>query len=228
MTPPEAPRLFPGGCERTGTAGSAASACAARPGHDPDPRRQPRDFLRALYDAAVQRRAAGAQHRRVPAATAAKGRTVVLGAGKAGGAMARRSKRCGRPMRRCRGLVVTRYDHVPPACRATAAAASRWSRPRTRCPTRPAARPPQRILELAQGLTADDLVLCLISRRRLGAADAAGRGPDAATTSSASTARCCDSGAAIGEMNCVRKHLSAHQGRAAGRAPARRRGWSRC
>jgi diguanylate cyclase (GGDEF)-like protein len=50
----------------------------------------------------------------------------------------RRWTRCGRPMRRCRGLVVTRYDHVPPAWR-RGPAASRWSRPRTRCPTKPAA-----------------------------------------------------------------------------------------
>ena len=43
------------------------------------------------------------------------------------------------------GLVVTRYDYVPPAYRALQAAgarASRSSRPRTRCPTRPAAAPP--------------------------------------------------------------------------------------
>ena len=41
--------------------------------------------------------------------------------------------------------------------------ASRWSKPRTRCPTLPAGGQAQRIAGLARGLTADDLVLCLIS-----------------------------------------------------------------
>ena len=89
--------------------------------------------------------------------------------------------------------------------------ASRWSRPRTRCPTRPAGAPPRASLELAQGLSADDLVLCLISGggSALLALPAEGwRSP----TSRRSTRRCSNSGAAIDEMNCVRKHLSAIKG----------------
>ena len=72
----------------------------------------PRGFLRALYDAAVSRA--------LPAETTAawlppppKGRTVVIGAGKAGGAMAAAVDALwpqGAPLS---GLVVTRYDHVP-------------------------------------------------------------------------------------------------------------------
>ena len=82
----------------------------------PNPHTDPRGFLRALYDAAVARALPGEN-------TAAwlppppEGRTVVIGAGKAGGAMAQAVDALwpqGAPLS---GLVVTRYDHVPPAYR---------------------------------------------------------------------------------------------------------------
>ena len=84
------------------------------------PHADPLGFLRALYNAAVARA--------LPAEVmagflpqppqAASGRTLVLGAGKAGGAMAAAVDALwptGVPLS---GLVVTRYDHVPPAYRA--------------------------------------------------------------------------------------------------------------
>jgi glycerate 2-kinase len=81
------------------------------------------------------------------------------------------------------------------------------------------------MLALTQGLTADDLVLCLISG-----------GGSALLTLPADGLTLADkqrinkellaSGAAIGEMNCVRKHLSRIKGGRLAR-PARRRVWSR-
>ncbi len=47
-----------------------------------------------------------------------------------------------------------------------------------RCPMPPGSMRPDAMLALVQGLSADDLVLCLMSRRRLGPAVAAGRGVD--------------------------------------------------
>ena len=112
---------------------------------------------------------------RLPAARRRKGRTLVLGAGKAGGAMAAAVDALWPADAPLSGLVVTRYDHVPPAYKAQPGPhrGGRSRAPGARRGRRSA--PRSASLELAQGLTADDLVLCLISRRRLGAAVAAGR-----------------------------------------------------
>ncbi len=111
----------------------------------PSPTVDPRGFLRALFDAAIAKA--------VPGPTIAaflppppKGRTVVLGAGKAGGAMAAAVEALWPADAPMSGLVVTRYDAVPPAfqqLQRDGKCASRSSRPRTRCPTPPAARPPR-------------------------------------------------------------------------------------
>jgi hydroxypyruvate reductase len=74
----------------------------------------PRAFLRSLFDAAI----AAAQPERVIAPhlpPPPRGRTVVLGAGKAGGAMAAAVDALWPANAPLSGLVVTRYDHVPPA-----------------------------------------------------------------------------------------------------------------
>src|SRR3712207_5491141 len=83
----------------------------------PDPHRDPRGFLRALYEAAV--------NRAVPAHNTApylppppEGRTVVVGAGKAGGAMAQAVDAIWPGDAPLEGLVVTRYGHVPPQYKA--------------------------------------------------------------------------------------------------------------
>ncbi len=52
----------------------------------PDPRTRPQEFLRSLYEAAV-RRAMPLHNMAALLPTVPKGRTVVLGAGKAGGSM---------------------------------------------------------------------------------------------------------------------------------------------
>jgi hydroxypyruvate reductase len=180
----------------------------------------PRGFLRALYDAAVAR----AQPREVIGPflpEPPKGRTLVLGAGKAGGAMAEAVDALwphGAPLS---GLVVTRYEHVPPAYKAKPGRIEvvEAAHPVPDAAGRDAAR---RMLELPQGLTADDLVLCLVS----GGASALLSLPApglALEDKQAVNKALLASGAAIDEMNCVRKHLSAIKGgRLAARcAPAR-------
>ena len=177
-------------------------------------------FLRQLYDTAVQRALPAAQ-------TAAHlpppppGRTVVIGAGKAGGAMAEAVDRLWPATAPMTGLVITRYDHVPPSVR---------ERP-GRIEVVEAAHPvpdaaglaaTARIMALVQGLTADDLVLCLIS----GGGSSLLTSPAPGLTlddKRAINQALLNSGAAIGEMNTVRKHLSAVKGGrlAALSAPAR-------
>ncbi len=88
--------------------------------------RSARAFLRRLFDAAVaEADPAKVVPRHLPAPP--KGRTVVVGAGKASAAMARAFEE--NFAGECSGLVVTRYGHGRPA------GASRSSRRRTRCRT---------------------------------------------------------------------------------------------
>ncbi|MFT3956699.1 MAG: glycerate kinase [Piscinibacter sp.] len=175
----------------------------------PNPHTDPRGFLRALYDAAVARA--------LPAETTApwlpkppKGRTVVIGAGKAGGAMAAAVDALWPKDAPLSGLVVTRYDHVPPAYKAQPGRIEvvEASHP---VPDEAGRRAAERIAQLAQGLTADDLVLCLIS----GGGSALLSLPAPGITleeKQAINKALLKSGAAIDEMNCVRKHLSAIKG----------------
>jgi glycerate 2-kinase len=175
----------------------------------PNPHSDPRGFLRALYDGAVARA--------LPAETTAawlpeppKGRTVVIGAGKAGGAMAAAVDALWPKDAPLSGLVVTRYDHVPPAYKASPGRIEvvEAAHPVPDEAGRAAA---QRIAQLAQGLTADDLVLCLIS----GGGSALLSLPAPGITleqKQAINKALLKSGAAIDEMNCVRKHLSAIKG----------------
>src|SRR5688500_2392658 len=84
----------------------------------PSPFEQPREFLRALFDAAVAR----AQPDKVMRdflPEPPKGRTLVIGAGKAGGSMAAAVDALWPADAPISGLVVTRYDHVPPAYKAS-------------------------------------------------------------------------------------------------------------
>jgi hydroxypyruvate reductase len=180
-----------------------------------DPKARPREFLRSLYDAAVARAlpAHNTAHFLPPPP---KGRTLVLGAGKAGGAMAAAVDALWPKDAPLSGLVVTRYHHVPPAYKARPGRIEvvEASHP---VPDAAGERAAQRILELTQSLTADDLVLCLIS----GGASALLSLPAEGLTledKRAINKALLNSGAAIDEMNCVRKHLSAIKG---GRLAAR-------
>lgn len=186
----------------------------------PDPKRDPRGFLQALYAAAV-RRALPLHNTAAFLPPPPKGRTLVLGAGKAGGAMAQAVEALWPADAPLSGLVVTRYGHVPPR---PAGLAERIEVVEASHPVPDAAglAAAQRILDLTRGLTADDLVLCLISG-----------GGSALLTLPADGLTLEDkqrinrellaSGANISEMNCVRKHLSRIKGGrlAAACAPAR-------
>jgi glycerate 2-kinase len=190
----------------------------------PSPHADPRAFLRALFDAAVAQAVPGPSLRDfLPAPP--RGRTLVLGAGKAGGAMAAALEATWPAEAPMSGLVVTRYDYVPPAFAAAQARGSRRidvvqaAHP---VPDDAGRRAAARILELAHGLSADDLVLCLMS----GGASSLLALPAPGVTleeKQAINSALLKSGAAIDEMNCVRKHLSAIKGGrlAAACAPAR-------
>jgi glycerate 2-kinase len=182
----------------------------------------PAQFLKSLFEAAI----AAADpalclppHLERVLATPPAGRTVVLGAGKAGGAMARAvedywNSHC--PDRPLEGLVVTRYDHGVACERIEVLEAAH---PVPDAAGRAAA---GRILALAEGLTADDLVICLISG---GGSALLSLPADGITLEDkqAVTGDLLKSGATIHEMNCVRKHLSAIKGGrlATAAAPAR-------
>ena len=175
----------------------------------PSPQADPRGFLRALYNAAVTRALPGevtAAHLPPPP----RGRTVVIGAGKAGGAMAAAVDALWPAEAPMSGLVVTRYDHVPPAYKAQPGRIEVVEAAHP-VPDDAGRRAAQRINELVQGLTADDLVLCLIS----GGGSALLSMPAEGLTledKQAINKALLKSGAAIDEMNCVRKHLSAIKG----------------
>ena len=112
------------------------------PNNPPDARSAPREFLEHLYRVAVERALPLASMGAHLPAPPKKGRTLVLGAGKAGGSMAQALEALWPAEAQLSGLVVTRYGHIPPRPEGAARSASRSSRPRIRCPTRPACRRP--------------------------------------------------------------------------------------
>jgi hydroxypyruvate reductase len=161
-----------------------------------------RDILRRLFAAAigaVDPLAILAPHLPAPP----KGRTIVLGAGKAAAAMAKAVEdHWPGPLS---GLVVTRYGHGLPCRRIEVIEAAH---PVPDAAGQEAAR---RILAMAQGLNADDLVLCLISGGASALLAIPGEGLTLADKQAVNKALL-KSGANITEMNCVRKHLSAIKG----------------
>ena len=169
----------------------------------------PRALLLALYQAAVQR-ALPAHNTAAFLPPPPKGRTLVLGAGKAGGAMAAAVDALWPAAAPLSGLVVTRYDHVPPAYRARPGRIE-VVEARHPVPDEAGQRAALRIAALAQGLSADDLVLCLISGGGSALLSMPAPGLTLADKQAINQALL-RSGAAIDEMNCVRKHLSAIKG----------------
>jgi glycerate 2-kinase len=119
-------------------------------------------FLRSLYQAAVDRALPALTLGAHLPAPPAKGRTLVLGAGKAGGAMAAAVDALWPADAALSGLVVTRYDHTPPAYRAQPGRIE-VVEARHPVPDEAGLNAARRILQLTDGLTAEDLVLCLIS-----------------------------------------------------------------
>ncbi|MFI5011174.1 MAG: glycerate kinase [Hyphomicrobiales bacterium] len=142
-----------------------------------------------------------------------KGRTIVIGAGKAAASMARAFERAW--PHPCEGLVVTRYGHGAPTRHVEVVEAAHP------VPDAAGEKAASRILALARSAGPDDLVICLIS----GGASALLTLPAPGITLEAKQAlnrALLRSGAPIGEMNTVRKALSAIKGgrlaAAAGRA----------
>jgi hydroxypyruvate reductase len=162
----------------------------------------PATLLRTLLDAAVG--AAGASAavpRHLPAPP--RGRTVVVGAGKAAAAMAASVEaQWNGPLA---GLVVVPYGHSAPTSRIEVIEAAHP------VPDAAGTRAAERIFAAVRGLSADDLVLALMSggASALLALPAPGLTLDDKRQVTKSLLR---SGAAISEMNCVRKHLSAIKG----------------
>jgi glycerate 2-kinase len=162
----------------------------------------PREVLDAMFLAAVK--AALPQSCLPPfLPKAPKGRTIVVGAGKASGAMAKAVEENWHGS--LEGLVVTRYGHkMPTRCIEVVEAAH----PVPDAAGRAAA---ARILKMVQGLTEDDLVLCLISGGGSALLASPGEGVTLEDKQTINKALLF-SGATIGEMNAVRKHLSAIKG----------------
>jgi glycerate 2-kinase len=175
-----------------------------------------RALLRDLFDAAVA--AADPAHcLPVSLPEPPRGRTVVVGAGKAAAAMARAVETHWRgDVEQLSGIVVTRYGHGMATQRIEVVEAAH--------PTPDAAgqQAAQRLLRAVQGLGADDLVLVLLSGggSALLAAPMDGITLDEKRAVTKALLAC---GANIAEINCVRKHLSAIKGGrlALAAAPAR-------
>jgi len=162
----------------------------------------PREILRRLFDVAI---AAADPALCVPPHLPPDdgGRLIVIGAGKASAAMARAVEdHWSGPLD---GLVVTRYGHGVPCERIEIVEAAHP------VPDAAGEAAAARILGKISGLTATDRVLALIS----GGGSALLVAPAAGITLAekrAITTALLRSGASIGEMNCVRKHLSAIKG----------------
>ncbi|MGO1118505.1 glycerate kinase type-2 family protein [Rhodovibrionaceae bacterium A322] len=132
-----------------------------------------------------------------------KGKTLVLGAGKAAAAMAKAVEDHWQgPLE---GLVVTRYDHGL-ACEKIEVIEA--AHPVPDAAGQEAAR---RILQKAESLGEDDLLLCLISGGGSSLLALPAEGVSLADKQAINKALL-RSGAPIDEMNCLRKHLSAIKG----------------
>ncbi|HVY18741.1 MAG TPA: glycerate kinase [Bauldia sp.] len=172
-----------------------------------------RAFLRDLFDRAV---AAALPARVVPPhlPPPPKGRTIVLGAGKASAAMAKAVEDNWPASASLSGLVVTRYGHGVPCRRIEIVEAAHP------VPDAAGADAARRILELAKTAGPDDLVLCLISGGGSALLALPADGLTLADKQAVNRALL-KSGATIGEMNTVRKHLSAIKGGRLGAAASR-------
>ena len=162
----------------------------------------PAQLLREMFDAAIAR---AMPARCVPPylPKPPKGRTIVVGAGKASATMAQALE--AHWTGDLEGLVITRYGHHAPCKKIQVVEAAH---PVPDLAGREAA---EKVLQQVQGLTPNDLVLCLIS----GGGSALMSLPAPGLTlqdKQAINRSLLKSGANITEMNCVRKHLSAIKG----------------
>lgn len=162
----------------------------------------PRVLLRDMFDAAVaaaQPALCLAQHLPEPP----KGRTIVIGAGKASAAMARALEdNWSGPLQ---GLVVTRYGYEVACQRIEIMQAAH---PVPDAASQAAA---ARMREMVQGLSADDLVIALVSGGGSSLLVEPAPGLSLADKQAVNAALLA-SGANISEMNTVRRHLSGIKG----------------
>ncbi len=162
----------------------------------------PREILHSLFKAAIE--SADPMKCLPPLLPPPpKGRTIILGAGKASAQMARAVEQVW--LGDLSGLVVTRYGYGVPTRSIEIVEASHP------VPDEAGMKAAQRILKMAKGLTADDLVICLISGGGSALLALPAEGLTLEDKQSVNKALL-KSGATIGEINCVRRHLSAIKG----------------
>jgi len=166
------------------------------------PEIDPRSFLRNLFDVAV---AAADPALCVPPhlPLPPKGRTVVIGAGKASAVMAQAVER--HWPGELSGLVITRYDYGKPCAHIEIVEAAHP------VPDQAGLDAARRMKELVSGLGADDLCLALMSGGASALLTLPAEGMSLADKQAVNRALL-RSGATITEMNCIRKHLSAIKG----------------
>ncbi len=165
---------------------------------------QPQELLQRMFEAAL---AAAQPERCVPAhlpeRPAGSGRVIVIGGGKASAAMAKAVEdHMPEPLS---GLVVTRYGHAVP-CRSIEIVEAAHP-----VPDAAGAAAARRLFDLVSGLREDDLVLCLISGGGSALLALPLEGLSLGDKQQINRALLA-SGAGIGEMNCLRRHLSAIKG----------------
>jgi hydroxypyruvate reductase len=161
-----------------------------------------RKLLRSMLDAAV---AAAMPDSCVAAALPErpKGRTIVVGAGKASAAMARAFEKAWQgPVK---GLIVTRYGHGVPCKEIVIVEAAHP------VPDDAGTKAAARMLAMVKGLREDDLVVALMSGGASALLSLPAPGLSVEDKRAVNRALL-KSGAPISEMNCVRKHLSAIKG----------------
>lgn len=163
---------------------------------------QARGLLREMFDAAI----AAAQPSRTLAhhlPERPRGRTIVIGAGKASAAMAQAfESACPWPVE---GLVVTRYGYAVPCAHIEIVEAAHP------VPDQAGHDAARRLLELVSNLTEDDLVVSLISGGGSSLLPLPLSGISLEDKQPINR-ELLKSGATISEMNCVRRHLSAIKG----------------
>jgi glycerate 2-kinase len=166
-----------------------------------DPSADPGAFLRALFDRAVEV-ADPMRSLATHLPPRPDGRVVVIGAGKASARMAEAVEAAWGP---CEGLVITRYGYGRP-CKGIKIVEAAHP-----VPDEAGAQATLRILDLLAGLDEGDFVLALISGGASALLCAPVQGVGLAEKQAVNAALLA-SGAPIGQMNVVRKHLSRVKG----------------